>query len=211
MFIRSWVMIVLAALINGACLAQPVDPKLDLFASDGLGFLTSSESAAVTHQANSGIHSATKIQPFREAHDLRGYKTIFNTSAILANFALADEEQENLNARINDWLAKSARVKVAPGEEAASGFYSAISIRRYEDGSAVLEILVGVGDWPEILRLQAEGPVTALAKSTVWVGVSRRRLDWNSISNEGLLSFEKLEPDILALYRDGIDSILLSF
>ena len=211
MFIRFWVMIWLALLINGMCLAQPVVPKLDLFAADALGFLTSSESAAVTHQANSGVQSATKLQPLRGPQDLRGYKKIFNTSTILANFALADDEQEKLNAHINDWLTHSARVTVVPGEEAASGFYSAISIRRYEEGSAVLEILVGIGDWPEILRHQAEGPVTALAKSTVWVGVSRRRLDWNSISNEGLLSFEKLEPDILALYRDGIDSILLSF
>ena len=211
MYIRVFVILVLSVFFQSTSYAQTATPPFDSFASDGLGLLPSAESTALTSQVNLGVHSATKIQPFRTPQTLQNYKTIFNSSAILANFPMSEAEQQKLNLNIDKFLEKSKRVSISSLADAQSALYSAVSIRKDEGGSAILEILVGVADWPEVKQKKADGPVPALVKSTVWVSISRRKLAWNSISTDGRLSFERIEKDIISLYQGNINQLLLAF
>lgn len=210
MYIRAIAIVVLSILLQSESYAQTA-PRLDSFASDGLGLLPSSESAALTSQANLGIHSATKIQPFLAPKELRNYKTIFNSSAILSNFPMSESEQRKLNLSIEESLKKSKRVSIVSITDAQSALYSAVSVKKNEDGSAILEVLVGVADWPKVKERKAEGPVPALVKSSVWVSISRRKLAWEAISTDGVLTFDKIEKEVISSYQDSIDQILLAF
>ncbi|OUC15133.1 MAG: hypothetical protein B0A82_08525 [Alkalinema sp. CACIAM 70d] len=130
MFMRTYAIVVLSVVLQSMAYAQATSPPLDSFASDGLGLLPSSESTALTSQANMGVHSATKIQPFLAPQALRNYKTIFNSSAILANFPMSESEQQKLNLSIDESLGKSRRVSVASLTDAQSALYSAISVKK---------------------------------------------------------------------------------
>jgi hypothetical protein len=211
MFMRTFAIVVLSVVLQSMAYAQTTSPPLDSFASDGLGLLPSSESTALTSQANMGVHSATKIQPFLAPQALRNYKTIFNSSAILANFPMSESAQQKLNLSIDESLGKSRRVSVASLTDAQSALYSAISVKKNGDGSAILEVLVGVSDWTKVKERKAEGPVPALVKSSVWVSISRQKLAWEAVSTDGTLSFEKIEKAVISSYRDNINQILLAF
>ena len=158
-----------------------------------------------------GVHSATKIQPFLAPQDLQSYKTIFNSSAILANFAITESEQQKINLNIEELLGKSKRVSIASLADAQSALYSAISVKKNGDDSAILEVLVGVADWTKVKEGKGEGPVQALVKSSVWVSISRRKLAWVDISTDGNLSFAKIETEVIDSYRNNINQILLAF
>ena len=211
MYIRTIATAVLSIALQCTGYAQTAAPTLDSFASDGLGLLPSSESEALTSQANLGVHSATKIQPFLAPNELRNYKTIFNSSAILANFPLSESEQKKLNLSIDEALEKSKRISIASLADAQAALYSALSVKKKGDGSAILEVLVGVSDWTKVKERKAEGPVPALVKSSVWVSISRRKLVWEAISTDGVLSFEKIEKEVISSYRDNINQILFAF
>lgn len=211
MFFRIFTIVILSMLLHNTGYAQPASPPLNSFASDGLGLLPSSESAALTSQANLGVHSATKIQPFLAPQVLRNYKTIFNSSAIFANFPMSESEQKKLNLNIDEFLGKSKRVSVASLTDAQTALYSAISVKKNGDSSAILEVLVGVSDWTKAKERKAEGPVPALVKSSVWASISRRKLAWEAISTDGTLSFEKIEKEVISSYRNNLDQILLAF
>lgn len=211
MYIRFFAIIVLSFFFQGSSHAQTAAPQLDSFASDGLGLLPASESDALTSQANLGVHSATKIQPFLGTNELRNYRTIFNSSAILANFPIPESEQKKLNLSIDESLGKSRRVSIASLTDAQTALYSALSVKRNRNDSAILEVLVGVSDWTKVKERKAEGPVPALVKSSVWVSISRRKLAWAAISTDGVLSFEKIEKEVISTYRDSINHILLAF
>src|SRR5262245_27976510 len=190
---------------------QPAPPPLDAFPSDGLGLLSKKDSDALTRQAKSGINAATKIQPFRSAQALRNYKTVVHSSAILTNFPLLPQEEQGLNDKIDGFLKRSRRVTLATFDDAQAAVYSAISIRRDRDGAAMLEVMLGVSDWADARARKADGPVAALSKSTVWLGVSRRKLSWEAISTEGRPSYDKLAAEIESLYKDEMDNLLLAF
>lgn len=211
MYIRTFAIVVLSIFLQSASHAQTAAPPLDSFASDGLGLLPSSESETLTSQANLGVNSATKIQPFLAPNELRNYKTIFNSSAILANFPLSESEQQKLNLSIDEFLGKSKRVSVASLTEAQTALYSALSVKKNGDGSAILEVLVGVSDWTKVKERKTEGPVPALVKSSIWVSISRRKLAWEAMSTDGILSFEKIEKEIISTYRGNINLLLLAF
>lgn len=130
MFMRILVIAVLSIVLQSMSYAQTSSPPLDSFASDGLGLLPLSESAALTTQANMGVNSATKIQPFMSPQALRNYKAIFNSSAILANFPMSESEQQKLNLSIDESLGKSKRVKVASLTDAQAALYSALSVKK---------------------------------------------------------------------------------
>ena len=190
--------------------AQAGSPPLNSFASDELRLLPLAESDALTSQANMGVHSATKVQPFLEPQALRNYKTIFNSSAILANFPMSASEQQKLNQSINESLGKSNRVSVTALTDAQATLYSAISVKKNADASAILEVVVGVSDWPNVKQRQSEGPVPALIKSSIWVSISRQKLAWKDISADGELSFEKIEKQVIAAYRENISQVLFA-
>lgn len=211
MFMRILAIAVFSIVLQSMSYAQTSSPPLDSYASDGLGLLPLSESAALTTQANMGVNSATKIQPFMAPQALRNYKTIFNSSAILANFPMSESEQQKLNLSIDESLGKSKRVKVASLTDAQAALYSALSVKKNEDGSAILEVLVGVSDWAKVKEKKAEGPVPALVKSSVWVSISRQKLVWDAISTDGVLSFDKIEKEVVSSYRNNINQILLAF
>lgn len=211
MYIRTFAIVVLSIFLQSTSHAQTAAPPLDSFASDGLGLLPSSESETLTSQANLGVHSATKIQPFLAPNELRNYKTIFNSSAILANFPMSESEQQKLNLSIDEFLGKSRRVSIASLTDAQAALYSALSVKKNGDGSAILEVLVGVSDWTKVKERKAEGPVPALVKSSIWVSISRRKLAWEAMSTDGILSFEKIEKEVISTYRDNINQILLAF
>lgn len=211
MYIRAFAIVVLLIFLQSTSHAQTASPLLDSFVSDELGLLPSSESATLTSRVNSGVHSATKIQPFLAPKELRNYKTIFNSSAILANFPMSESGQQKLNLSIDESLEKSKRVSIASLTDAQSALYSALSVKKNGDGSAILEVLVGVADWQKVKERKAEGPVPALVKSSVWVSISRRKLAWDTISTDGVLSFHKIEKEVISLYRGSINQILLAF
>lgn len=211
MYIRTFAIVVLSIFLQSTSHAQTAAPPLDSFASDGLGLLPSFESETLTSQANLGVNSATKIQPFLAPNELRNYKTIFNSSAILANFPMSEAEQQKLNLSIDEFLGKSKRVSIASLTDAQTALYSALSVKKNGDGSAILEVLVGVSDWTKVKERKAEGPVPALVKSSIWVSISRRKLAWEAMSTDGILSFEKIEKEVISTYRGNINLLLLAF
>ena len=206
MFARSVLTIVLFSCIQYSNYAKSEQTVL---AADGLGLMPASESAALTVQAKSGLASATKVFIYRSREKLRNYKTIFNSSAILANFPVSNSEQEKLNLMINEVLGKSRRVTIASPTEADSTVYTAISIQKLEGDLLILEVLVAVSDWAEVQQKKTQGMIHAFGKSTIWASVSRRQLSWADASDNGQVVFEKMAQDIEHLYRNNVNQILV--
>lgn len=180
------------------------------FLADRFGFLASSESKALTAQANLGVYSASKIQPLRPPKTLKAYRTVFNTSAILTSFQLTKIEVQNLNTMVDNLLKNSNRVTVTTTADAHLAIYSTVSIKRQEVDTAILEVMLGVSDWSDAKARKGNGAIAALSKSTVWINVTRRKLSWQKISAAGKPSFEKLAPELATLYKSGIKHILLT-
>ncbi|OWL89336.1 hypothetical protein [Halopseudomonas aestusnigri] len=208
---RIFFAVLCVIVLQGLAHAQPATDEYDYFMSEELRLLSSADGAELMSQVNMGVNSAAKIQPFLPAQQLAEYRRIFNSGVAMAGFPMTETQQLTLNVSINEALAGSDRVSVAELSDAQTVMYSAISVNKLDDASAVLEVLVGVADWPAVRERKEEGPVAALAKSTVWVSVFRKNVVWDDVSLEGQLSYPKIEADVLAAHRSQIDKVLLAF
>jgi len=122
-----------------------------------------------------------------------------------------------LTAQANSSKGPVATIQPFRTAEALRGYKTIfdgtiISIRKYDD-SGLLEVLVAVADAPGVRAKKAGGAnnLAALAKSTIWVSVARRRVPWDAISADGTLVFEKVEKDVMSMCRDAMETLLLAF
>lgn len=208
---RIFFAVLCVIVLQGLAHAQSATDEYDYFMSEELRLLSSADGAELMSQVNMGVNSAAKIQPLLHAQQLAEYRRIFNSGVAMAGFPMTETQQLTLNASINEALAGSDRVSVAELSDAQTVMYSAISVNKLDDASAVLEVLVGVADWSGVRERKEEGPVAALVKSTVWVSVFRKNVVWDDVSLEGQLSYPKIEADVLAAHRSQIDKVLLAF
>ncbi|BDX20335.1 hypothetical protein MFKK_31450 [Halopseudomonas aestusnigri] len=208
---RIFFAVLCVIVLQGLAHAQSATDEYDYFMSEELRLLSSADGTELMSQVNMGVNSAAKIQPLLHAQQLAEYRRILNSGVAMAGFPMTETQQLTLNASINEALAGSDRVSVAELSDAQTVMYSAISVNKLDDASAVLEVLVGVADWSGVRERKEEGPVAALVKSTVWVSVFRKNVVWDDVSLEGQLSYPKIEADVLAAHRSQIDKVLLAF
>jgi len=199
-----WLLLLLYSLSS---FGQGNPEQSNVFIAEDIGLISPSESRALSTQAASGIHSSTKIQPHRPPSQLSRYKTVLNTSAILSTVAMTEADQTKLNAHIDTMLAAHRKVKPGTADNSDGALYSSISLQQ-QNGETILEVLVAVADWADTKQRSSEGPVPALAKSTVWSHISRRKL---AHTNTERPSFESIESEIVSLYQGAIRNLLLAF
>jgi hypothetical protein len=220
MFFRHVVIALLLVLAQFGCAthpassnagsANPATSGLKAFSADRLGFLSTEMSDWLSKQARQGQYAANKIQPFKSYEELKPYQKALYTTMILTTFPLSEAGEKEINLKTENYLKASKRVTLATVNDAQAAVYLALSMIRDPDDTAIVEVMVGVSDWAEAQARKAEGPVAAMAKSTLWVSVSRRNFRWEDISEGEEVSYEKLGPEIEPLYRDGIRFILLA-
>ena len=200
---------ILCVLLSTPCAAQGQTDAPQAFISDDIGFLPATESRALTSQAALVAHSATKILPFRASNQLAIYKSILNSSAILSGVRMTESDQTALNGKIDEWLQRSARLKPGSLQDAQGALYSGISVQK-QDGAVFLEVFVGISDWADVKRLKEQGPVPAFVKSTVWLSVTRKKID-PIADDENRVTYGAIKDDVHALYKGAIDNLLLAF
>jgi hypothetical protein len=115
-----------------------------------------------------------------------------------------------LNREIDELLERSARVRPGSAQGAQGALYSGISVRK-QDRAVFLEVFVGVSDWSNVMKLKEQGPIPAFVKSTVWLSVTRKKIEPRADGENGGVTYEAISDDVLSLYKGAMDSLLLAF